>query len=258
MQKKYIFFDYDGTLAIPLTYKVPADTQQALELLAKNGHFLSLATGRLQADAVHFLDGLPFDNALADGGRSIMLDGELKWTRPLDFEPTLKCLLALDAKGYEWAVIPENKLMRYTPFPDFDKDSKYFIPTTYVPNITPNSFKSFYKVYVKVAWGEAQRALVNSEPMRGIPWCSSTLEQIFIEPTEKAAGIERVMSMLGAPIKDVVVFGDGNNDLSMFSDAWTNIAMGNAILKLKKRATYITDDVDAGGIYNACKHFGWI
>lgn len=259
MQKKYFFFDYDGTIALPHTYNVPDDTLKTLEALKAAGHFLSLATGRLQADAIQFLDALPFKNAVADGGNSITLEGKLVYMEPLDYEPTLKCLRALDAAGYEWAVIPENKLVRYTPFPHFNEGLKYFIPTEYVKGLTPENFKQFYKIYVKVQKGAAEEALVNSAPMQGIPWCSSALlNQIFIEPTQKAEGIKKVMEILDAPVKDVVVFGDGNNDVSMFSDAWVNIAMGNAIEELKKSATYITTNVDAGGIYNACKHFGWI
>ena len=36
--------------------------------------------------------------------------------------------------------------------------------------------------------------------------------------------------------KDVVVFGDEKNDLSMFRDEWTSIAMGNAIDELKEKS----------------------
>ena len=55
-----------------------------------------------------------------------------------------------------------------------------------------------------------------------------------------------------------MVFGDEKNDLSMFRDEWTSIAMGNAIDELKAKATYITDDADKDGIYKACQHFGWV
>ena len=55
-----------------------------------------------------------------------------------------------------------------------------------------------------------------------------------------------------------VVFGDARNDLSMFVPEWTSIAMGNAVPELKARATYVTDPVDRDGLYNACRHFGWI
>ena len=258
MEKKYFFFDYDGTLALPHTYNVPHDTMRTLENLAQNGHFLSLATGRLQADAINFLEKLPFNNAIADGGKSLTLNGKLVFSEPLKYNMALNCLEQIDAAGYKWAVIPENKLMRYTPFENFDANSSYYIPTTYNPNYRPSSFSAFYKIYVLVEAGAAQDALTESAMMRNIPWCSSTLNQIFIEPTEKAEGIKRAISLLGAQTKDVVVFGDGNNDMSMFSPEWINIAMGNATQPLKDAATYITDAVDAGGIYNACKHFGWI
>lgn len=48
------------------------------------------------------------------------------------------------------------------------------------------------------------------------------------------------------------------NDLSMFRDEWTSIAMGNAIDELKEKATYVTTPCDQDGIYNACVHFDWI
>ena len=33
---------------------------------------------------------------------------------------------------------------------------------------------------------------------------------------------------------------------------------GNARPELKLEADYVTTDCDKDGIYNACKHFGWI
>lgn len=54
------------------------------------------------------------------------------------------------------------------------------------------------------------------------------------------------------------MFGDGMNDLCMFGQGWLSIAMGNARDALKAKADYITTDVDKDGLWNACKHFGWI
>lgn len=48
------------------------------------------------------------------------------------------------------------------------------------------------------------------------------------------------MAHLGASIEDVVVFGDGSNDVCMFLPEWTSVAMGNAIDELKQRADYVT------------------
>jgi len=56
----------------------------------------------------------------------------------------------------------------------------------------------------------------------------------------------------------VVVFGDESNDLKMFLDEWTSIAMGNATKELKEKADFITKNCDDNGIEYALRHFGWI
>ena len=81
---------------------------------------------------------------------------------------------------------------------------------------------------------------------------------MFVEPGDKSKGIKRMVEHLDGDVKDVVVFGDEKNDLSMFIPEWTSIAMGNGIDELKKKATYVTTDADKDGIYNACLHYGWI
>uniref|UniRef100_UPI003079263B HAD hydrolase family protein n=1 Tax=Catenibacterium sp. TaxID=2049022 RepID=UPI003079263B len=63
---------------------------------------------------------------------------------------------------------------------------------------------------------------------------------------------------LVADIKDVVVFGDGENDLVMFKKEWTSIAMGNGVEDLKKKADFVTKDSTDDGVEYACRHFGWI
>ena len=60
--------------------------------------------------------------------------------------------------------------------------------------------------------------------------------------------------ILGGVVNDA--FGDGEDDLSMFSAVGTSVAMGNAQDTVKAAATYVTTAVDDDGIYNAAKHFG--
>lgn len=54
MQKKYFFFDIDGTLSVGQTMVMPESAVRCLEQLRANGHFTALATGRLQASAARF------------------------------------------------------------------------------------------------------------------------------------------------------------------------------------------------------------
>lgn len=73
MQRKYFFFDYDGTLAVPRTREIPQSTQETLARLREKGHFIALATGRLQINAVDFISSIGIDNLVADGGYSVTL-----------------------------------------------------------------------------------------------------------------------------------------------------------------------------------------
>ena len=48
MNRKYFFFDIDGTLAVgtPGDQYIPESTQYALKQLEAEGHFIAIATGR--------------------------------------------------------------------------------------------------------------------------------------------------------------------------------------------------------------------
>lgn len=56
--------------------------------------------------------------------------------------------------------------------------------------------------------------------------------------------------------KEVMVFGDQGNDLSMFQNPeFHKIAMGNAIEEIKAKADFITEDNDHNGVAKALKKF---
>ena len=69
-------------------------------------------------------------------------------------------------------------------------------------------------------------------------------------------GVAATLERLGIDASEAIAFGDGENDLSMFSAVGTSVAMGNAQDTVKAAATYVTTAVDDDGIYNAAKHFG--
>lgn len=256
--KKFFFFDYDGTLAIPHTRTIPESTRETLRLLREQGHFVALNTGRLQCNAVDYVQSAGIDNIVADGGYSVTLGGKLVWMRPLDLEPVKACLRRLDAAGIPWSVTTKNELLRYSNNPEFAAIAgDYYVPTVYDPELTIDSLGQVFKAYIPCEIDRAQD-LADAGLLDGVPWVTYTSSTVFIEPLSKDVGIRYVMKHFCAPVEDVVVFGDGKNDLSMFCPEWTSIAMGNALPELKKQATYVTDACDNDGIYKACRHFGWI
>ena len=60
----------------------------------------------------------------------------------------------------------------------------------------------------------------------------------------------------GIQLDEVMVFGDGGNDITMLAHVPHSVAMGNANDEVKKHAAYTTSDVLDDGIYRALVHFG--
>ena len=231
MNRKFFFFDIDGTLAVgtPGRQYIPESTKKAIRMLKEQDHFVAIATGRSYAMAVDHMRSLGFENMVSDGGNGITIDNELITIKPLDYQKCLNLIDECKEKGFIWAISPDNKTRRLAPdqrFYDFTHD--VYMDTEVVDGLDPRNYDQIFKVYV------------------------------FVEPGDKSVGIKMMVDHFKGNYKDVVVFGDEKNDLSMFRDEWTSIAMGNAIDELKEKATYVTTPCDQDGIYNACVHFGWI
>lgn len=71
----------------------------------------------------------------------------------------------------------------------------------------------------------------------------------------KGKALEALSSYLGVPLSEVMVIGDGTNDLPIFSLAGRAIAMGNAPDEVKGVADYVTLDVDQNGLAVAIEKF---
>lgn len=72
MHKKYFFFDIDQTLGVGITKVVPPDTQYCLDELQRCGHFVALATGRLQYDAAQFASLMVLAVSLPMAGTALL------------------------------------------------------------------------------------------------------------------------------------------------------------------------------------------
>lgn len=254
MRKKYFFFDIDGTLSVGQTMIMPESAVRCVEQLRANGHFTALATGRLQASAAAFAVEHGFADFVADGGYSLTVGGEITEMRSLPVADCIALIERLEAAGIPWAVTPVNERIcvtsdkRYLPF----APPEYF-PTRYDPAFEYRALDTLYKV--NIVCTEEQ---VHTIDCGTLPTVRYNHDILLVEPIEKQNGIRRMMERLDIPEEDVVVFGDGSNDLAMFGEGWFSVAMGNAREALKRRADYVTDAVDADGLWNACRHFGWI
>lgn len=254
MDKKYFFFDIDGTLSVANTMVMPESAVRCLARLRANGHFTALATGRLQASAARFAATYGFTDLVADGGWSLTVGGTLLEMRSLPVGDCVALIGRLEAAGIPWAVTPVNEPYCITADARYlDVAPPEYFPTRYDPAFDYRAMTQVYKV--NIACTAAQQQAIDCGTLPTVRYNANIL---LIEPTEKQKGIRRMLDRLGAADEDVVVFGDGTNDVGMFGQGWLSIAMGNARDVLKAKADYVTDAVDRDGLWNACARFGWL
>ena len=257
MEKKFFFFDVDNTLTIWPQGTMPEDTLYALDGLREAGHRLALATGRLQADSLRFGRTAGIADIVADGGYSVTIDNELIYMKPLERSACLAYIDQLEEAGIRWAVITENEIERITPY---DEVAGKVRPWDVMRTVHDAAFdyrevRDFYKIFTYFATPEQQAFPLRFFGLKGMYFGT---EAVLIEPMKKSVGVKYMADHYGVRYEDVVVFGDGVNDLSLFDSAWMNIAMGNAKDVLKEKADYVTADCDKGGILQAVRRFGWI
>lgn len=258
MKKKYLFFDIDGTLT---THNpggiIPDSTLKALDMLRENGHFTAIATGRAQILSKDFAAQAHIDNIVSDGGSGITLNGKLLNIEPLDKKKSLAIIDEAIEKNLSFAVSIDNTTNLYSRQNTLIFNQYYTIIED--PQFDFHKTENIFKIFILMNGEDEEKSF---KSLAGIKYLKYRHEQgfncIIIEPVDKFAGITKLMKILNAPIEDVVVFGDGFNDYSMFQQAPMSIAMGNAIDELKEIATYVTSDSNKDGIFNACRHFGWI
>lgn len=258
MQRKYMFFDIDGTLTCGLLGKQPivSDlTKQTLRQLEEKGHFLAIATGRPYFMAKDIAKEVGISNIVCNGGNDVYIEGECRLHAPFDHDLALSLITQCIEKDIAFCVSISNDFIRYAKDDAFLKliEGKHFLGDIKIdPHFDFAAVDEYQRLFI-----DKKRAKELS--FQGIFVGSSYNEvYVIVEPDDKYAGIRHMIELLGGLEDDVVVFGDGNNDIRMFQEAPCSIAMGNGIEELKQIANFVTHRSDEDGIAFACQHFGWL
>ncbi len=254
---KYFFFDIDGTLTDIHTGILVPSALETLRKLEENGHFVAIATGRAYYKTIKAAADAGIHNLVSNGGAALVINDQIVRNAPLDKEKALEIIREAKEKGFGVLAAFEDSIRVFMNDRLFlEQVGERKEPTEYIfdPSKDFADLPAIYKIYISVP-PEKEHELTKKDLLGHIRFVP---EYLCYQHDDKDKGIRDMVEYLGGDPKDVVVFGDGENDMVMFDKEWFSIAMGNGWPALLEIADYVTDAAEDDGIRNACKHFGWI
>lgn len=255
---KAIFFDVDGTLVDPVTHTMPQSTVDSLHALREKGIKLFVATGRHMSMMDDVRAQFEFDGYVSVSGQFCLCGGEVVYKKPIPRAGMEELLRAMEEYGFSGIFLEGEECWLNV----HDRAAQGFLEEFQVktPPVCPVSRALENEVYqvITLITKKQERVMLNrAEHLRCVRW-HHTFVDAMPPGGGKDTGIRAVLDWAGVAPEEAMAFGDGENDLTMFSCVGTSVAMGNGNEVVKAAADYVTAPVDAGGVPAALKHFGLI
>lgn len=252
---KAVFFDIDGTLIYGEDARMPESTQIAIKKLKENGVKVFLATGR------HLLEmkDLPVSEIRFDGyvtlNGQICLDENKKFLygQSISTDDINRMEKLSKEKKIPTLMIEKNTMhINFTDHIVEQAQKEVALP---MPDVGTYDGERVYQMVV-YAPGDILKIVENTLLGCKMTRWNPNAVDIISKEGGKVAGIELFLKKFQISPEEIMVFGDGENDMEMLKFAGIGIAMGNAEDDVKKCADYVTDSVEKHGVQRALEHYG--
>lgn len=259
MEKKFIFFDIDGTLLTD-NKEILESTKEAIRTLHDQGHETAIATGRNAKMAKDIVDELGMENYIVCNGAAGYFHNERAYFNPLDKEAFHRLLKVADANEHQVVYETAHELKRR----DEKAGSRMSEGMQYVGYDVPEYDRSFYERHdltqLLLFYNEEEKHLYEDgqfPEFRFVRWYKDGVD-VLPANGSKYETIQTVAQSKGFAKEDIIAFGDGLNDYEMISNVGTGIAMGNAEEIIKEVAEIVTYSNNEHGISRALKDLALI
>ncbi|WP_455161872.1 bifunctional Cof-type HAD-IIB family hydrolase/peptidylprolyl isomerase, partial [Streptococcus timonensis] len=255
---KIIFFDIDDTLRNSKTGFVPSTIPTIFKQLREKGILTGIATGRGIFGVVPEIKALKPDFFVTLNGAYIEdKKGNVIYSNKIAKDKVEEYITWTKEVGIDYGLVGSHaaKLSRRTEmisqaidpiYPDLEVDPDFY------------QKEDIYQMWTFEDQGDdliLPDTLAST--LRMVRWHEHSSDVVPISGS-KAAGVAKVVDQLGLKPENVMVFGDGLNDLELFDYAGISVAMGVSHDKIKEKADYITKTLEEDGIFNALEGFGMV
>ena len=255
---KIIFFDIDDTLRNSKTGFIPSTIPTAFKQLRDKGILTGIATGRGIFGVVPEIKALKPDFFVTLNGAYIEdKKGNVIYSNKIAKDKVEEYITWTKEVGIDYGLVGSHvaKLSRRTEmisqaidpiYPDLEVDPDFY------------QKEDIYQMWTFEEQGD-DLVLPDTlaSTLRMVRWHEHSSDVVPISGS-KASGVAKVVDQLDLKPENVMVFGDGLNDLELFDYAGISVAMGVSHEKIKEKADYITKTLEEDGIFDALEGFGMV
>lgn len=261
MEKKALFFDYDGTIIASGRGELPAGIPELFNQLKARGHLLFLNTGRTRVLLDPRCRALPFDGYILGCGSAVELDGEILYEYKLPMERCAQIVEQTQSLGIQGFLEGMNVLYYTRRFTNigFRRCRARYRRDGATVKRADKLDDPFTKMYLRFP---SPQILERFEREWGgmfdfIDRGGRVCELVPAGHT-KASGMRLVMERLGLKLENCYAFGDGNNDRPMLELAPNSALIGPGNAELRELVRYVSSGVSDGGLAEAVRAFGLV
>ena len=255
---KIIFFDIDDTLRNSKTGFIPSTIPTVFKQLREKGILTGIATGRGIFGVVSEIKALKPDFFVTLNGAYIEdKKGNVLYSNKIAKDKVEEYITWTKEVGIDYGLVGSHaaKLSRRTEmisqaidpiYPDLEVDPDFY------------QKEDIYQMWTFEDQGDDLKLPDTlASTLRMVRWHRNSSDVVPLNGS-KATGVAKVVEHLGLKPENVMVFGDGLNDMELFDYAGINIAMGVSHDKIKEKADYITKTLEEDGIFDALEGFGMV
>lgn len=257
MDKKILFFDYDGTLTNEHTNELLETSCTCLQALKDKGHYLFLNTGRTREILEESAMRLPFDGFVCGCGSSIIYHDALL----LDVEMSeiqKQKVISLCTKYHMDMILEGNEEIAYNE--DITSEMMKEVIQRYQKqgrNVVAiqESHKTMVKFIAQPTF-KGDEASFLKEIQKDFTYIDrGGFGEFILHGYSKATGMQFLLDYLHIDVTDAFAIGDSANDLPMLEYVQHSILLGRDRPQLLDKVEYVSERAENFGLLKALQHY---